>query len=165
MYSEIKSKENSSIISRKEFINKIIKGISVLTLGTLSVSYFNACSEETNPVEPSQNNNNSNTLTIDISKPEYKVLNNTGGTVAIAGNAFDSNGLLIIRASQNSVKAFSRTCTHQGCTVSNFQNGISTCPCHGSQFNTSGNAVRGPATQSLKSYTASLSGSIITISK
>jgi cytochrome b6-f complex iron-sulfur subunit len=45
--------------------------------------------------------------------------------------------------------AFSLVCTHLGCTVEVQPEGFA-CPCHGSRFNNKGNAIKGPATASLK---------------
>lgn len=71
--------------------------------------------------------------------------------------------MLIIRTGESSVTALSRTCTHQGCTLPNFQTGSSRCHCHGSRFNSSGNVLNGPATIPLRKYNATIDGDIITI--
>ena len=152
--------------TRREFIKDIALGFGYVALGSYTLSFLNSCSSDSNPAYPDNSGDKgsgTSKITIDISKPENQALQTVGGTIAISGNALDGNGMLIIRTGQSSVVALSRTCTHQGCTVPNFQNGVSTCPCHGSQFNTSGNPVKGPATQPLKKFNAVLSGNIITI--
>jgi cytochrome b6-f complex iron-sulfur subunit len=103
-------------------------------------------------------------LTLDLTKPENQALATVGGTLALAANDQDSQGMLLYRSNDSTVLVFSRKCTHLGCTVGEFQNGVSTCPCHGSQYNTEGNVVRGPTQNSLRKHTATLSGSIVTIS-
>jgi cytochrome b6-f complex iron-sulfur subunit len=160
----MKLKIDESPCSRRDFMKDIIKGAGHIAIGSFVVSYLNACSDDSNPTSPSGSENNADIqITIDLSKSENNVLNTIGGTIAISSNALDVNGMLIIRTEQTSVTALSRTCTHQGCTIPNFQNSISTCPCHGSQYNTSGSVVNGPATQSLRKYTVSVSGNIMTI--
>jgi cytochrome b6-f complex iron-sulfur subunit len=158
----IKLEIHKSLCSRRDFVKDIVKGVGYVAIGSFVVTYFNACSDDSNPTSPNDNNSDIQ-ITIDITKSENNTLNTIGGTIAITGNALDGNGMLIIRPGQTSVTALSRTCTHQGCTIPNFQNNISTCPCHGSQYSTSGSVVNGPATQSLRKYTSSISDNIITI--
>ncbi len=58
--------------------------------------------------------------------------------------------VVITRETGDTVHAFSATCTHQGCPVSQVQNGVIDCPCHGSQFDAkTGAVVTGPATRGL----------------
>ena len=42
-------------------------------------------------------------------------------------------------------------CTHRGCEL-NVGGGIYSCPCHGSEFSTTGQDLEGPADQNLKVY-------------
>ena len=57
---------------------------------------------------------------------------------------------LLIR-SREGFRAVSLTCTHLGCTLEHTSNIRLTCPCHGSQFDTAGSVVQGPAAQALTS--------------
>lgn len=58
-------------------------------------------------------------------------------------------GVVLIREGE-AVRAFSATCTHQGCTVEVIADGLISCPCHGSQFDVKTGAVRrGPAARPL----------------
>lgn len=102
-------------------------------------------------------------VTLDLTQPANQSLAAAGGTLVLEGNAVDSKGLLLYRSSETAVLAFSRKCTHLGCTVGEFQNGLASCPCHGSQYDTGGKPVKGPAQSSLKEYPATLSGSTLTI--
>jgi len=45
--------------------------------------------------------------------------------------------------------AVSAICTHLGCIVAREENGQFHCPCHGSQFDTSGKVIGGPAPKPL----------------
>ncbi len=51
--------------------------------------------------------------------------------------------------------AISSVCTHLGCNVRQGGPGF-TCPCHGSQYNESGQVVHGPAPKALSWYALSL---------
>ncbi|MFI9011999.1 Rieske (2Fe-2S) protein [Actinosynnema sp. NPDC053489] len=67
----------------------------------------------------------------------------------IAGNPADSKPLVIVRTGET-VKAYDAGCPHQGTAVSPPQNGVITCPNHGSTFNAADGAVtKGPATKGL----------------
>jgi Rieske Fe-S protein len=103
------------------------------------------------------------TVTLDLTQPDNQPLETVGGTLALGSDAVDSQGLLLVRKSQADVSAFSRRCTHQGCTIGPFENGVSTCPCHGSEYDTSGAVVRGPAPRALTSYPATVSGTSVTV--
>ena len=57
---------------------------------------------------------------------------------------------VVITRDGDTVHAFSATCTHQGCIVSDVTDGEIHCPCHGSAFDaTTGKVVTGPATRPL----------------
>jgi len=63
------------------------------------------------------------------------------------GRVFEALKVVVTQPTAGDFKAFSATCTHQACTVSGVENGVITCPCHGSQFDMATGAVRqGPAT-------------------
>ena len=66
------------------------------------------------------------------------------------------NQIQLVRVAQtgqvDDFRAFSRVCTHVGCSVNNTLNaqGHIQCPCHGSQFDAStGEVVHGPAVKTL----------------
>ena len=115
-------------------------------------------------------NSGTKTITIDTSKI-YQNLQNPGNGIALSSsNTFDSRGIIVLRISEGIVRALSRNCTHAGFVV-NYDSSNNTLPCsqqgggHGSVFNSNGNAISGPASGSLTSYNASVSGSIITITQ
>ena len=54
-------------------------------------------------------------------------------------------------------------CTHEGCPVTGFQNQTFVCPCHGSEYNTSGRVVKGPAVNSLREFATTFAGNVLTI--
>ena len=105
-------------------------------------------------------------ITIDTSMI-YQTLQNTGGAIALSGSdTFDNRGIIVLRTSNTGVRALSRNCTHAGFTVNiNTAANNLVCPSHNSIFDLNGNVVSGPASGALTRYSASLSGSIITITQ
>ncbi len=53
---------------------------------------------------------------------------------------------------KQSIKVLSSHCTHLDCIINKVENGRLICPCHGSEFDLNGNAVKGPAYKPLLSY-------------
>jgi Rieske Fe-S protein len=70
------------------------------------------------------------------------------------GKIFAAEKVVVTQPTAGQVKAFSTTCTHQGCAVSKVENGVIICPCHDSRFKISdGSPTGGPATKPLQSKT------------
>jgi Rieske Fe-S protein len=148
-----KRKQKAGKVSRREFLKTVVISGGAAVGGFLLAG----CGSPSG-------GNPSGGLTIDLTKAENQPLGTVGGTLALGANTLDPQGLLLYRSSDSTMLAFSRKCTHMGCQVGEFQSGVSTCPCHGSQYDTGGNVVRGPSQSSLRKYTATLSGSIVTVS-
>jgi Rieske Fe-S protein len=166
------SKQNNPglpVLDRREFLDRALKSVGAVALGTYTITFLAACSSDSDsPTGPSGDNGTGNgndgmKLTVDLSQPSNAALKTIGGTLALSGNSLDSTGLLLYRESQTTVKAYSRRCPHQGCTTGAFNNGISTCPCHSSQFNVSGSVVQGPALTGLQQYAATIEDDVVTI--
>ena len=143
--------------NRREFVKDTLTGIGTVAFGSFMLVNQSGCSSPTEP------NNSDETITVDLSLSENSTLLVVGGALALGSNVIDSKGILLYRQSDTNVLAFSRNCTHNSCTIDSFQNGTSTCPCHGSQFNTSGNVVVGPAVNPLTQYSAAIADNIVTI--
>jgi len=81
-----------------------------------------------------------------------------GSSGGVGGGAKLTKGgvTVIVSQPENGVfKAFSSTCTHQGCQLNVQNNSQIVCPCHGSQFALADGSVKGgPAESPLKSYKA-----------
>ena len=60
--------------------------------------------------------------------------------------------VIIINLGNDSYRAFTSICTHEQCPVSAFNGSRITCPCHGSEYDTAGRNVAGPATRPLAEY-------------
>ena len=70
---------------------------------------------------------------------------------AVSADAPDGTTVLVAQPSEGEVVAFSAVCPHEGCTVSPDDEQF-TCPCHGSQFELSGDVKRGPAQRGLTPF-------------
>lgn len=143
-------------INRREFLKTLALSGGAAACGSLLVSCGSAATAPAG-------GGTTPGITLDLTQPENQSLASVGGALALEANTVDSKGLLLYRSSETEVLAFSRKCTHMGCAVGNFQDGLSNCPCHGSQYDTSGKPVKGPAANPLKEYAATLSGSTLTV--
>jgi cytochrome b6-f complex iron-sulfur subunit len=100
--------------------------------------------------------NNIATVTVGAGSPLASV-----GSAALVQTS--SGNLLVARTAQDTFSAMTNVCTHEGCAVDRYQSGTFTCPCHGSQYSTSGAVLKGPATQSLRRFNTSFADPVLTI--
>ena len=93
----------------------------------------------------------------------FAALANVGGIAAV-GN-LGTKPIAVVRTGAASYTALSRICTHAGCDVNVAGNGFS-CPCHGSKFDSQGQATEGPAQAALQRFSVAVSsdGTKITVS-
>ncbi|MDI5943638.1 Rieske (2Fe-2S) protein, partial [Micromonospora sp. DH15] len=59
------------------------------------------------------------------------------------GRILADRGVVLTRPTQETVKAYSATCTHAGCTVTRVAGGTIVCGCHNSTFDIADGSVRG----------------------
>lgn len=64
----------------------------------------------------------------------------------------DGAPVLIVRRGPHRYTALSMQCTHMGCPINPPVQGVMTCPCHGSQFDLTGQVRHGPAQFPLGQY-------------
>jgi cytochrome b6-f complex iron-sulfur subunit len=95
------------------------------------------------------------TLNIDASSPLATV-----GNAALVQTS--SGNFLVARVSQESFNAMTAVCTHEACTVTRFQSGVFQCPCHGSEYNTTGAVTRGPASRPLRQFATQFANNVLT---
>lgn len=70
----------------------------------------------------------------------------TGDVPVGGGVVLAAQGIVLTQPVAGTFKAFSATCTHQGCTVGEVSGGTINCPCHGSKFAVAdGSVAAGPA--------------------
>ena len=147
-------------MKRRDFFTSTWQLASIGALG----SFVGACSNS--PTAPSNVPaltvltppvvNGTITLTIDANSPLQSVgsaalLQTSGGYVLVAHTA------------QNTFNAMTAICTHQGCVISGYSSSLFVCPCHGSQYNTGGSVVQGPAVGALARYATQFTNGALTI--
>jgi len=76
-----------------------------------------------------------------------------GGAIAFT-DPFTNTPAYLVQPKKGSYAAFSRICTHLGCTVNFAQSSEEfQCPCHGSIYSAkTGSVLRGPALKALPAY-------------
>ncbi len=97
------------------------------------------------------------TLTIDSSSPLAAV-----GGAALVQTTLGS--FLVAHTAQDTFTAMTAVCTHEGCTVTEFDGSLFICPCHGSEYSTSGGVVQGPAPSALARFTTQFVNNVLTFS-
>jgi cytochrome b6-f complex iron-sulfur subunit len=88
--------------------------------------------------------------------------------ITTVGSSILQNGIVIVRLATGNVPAsftaVQAACTHQGTFVSYNQAANKfICPNHGANFSTTGAVTQGPATNPLKVYVITISGSTMTV--
>ncbi|MEV5547596.1 Rieske (2Fe-2S) protein [Streptomyces sp. NPDC052309] len=75
------------------------------------------------------------------------------------GKVFPDQKVVVTQPAAGEFKAFSATCTHQGCAVKSVSGGLINCPCHNSSFSiTDGSVQSGPAPKPLPAVRITVSG-------
>lgn len=155
---------DSSFTTRREFCQQVGQTAALAVLGTALGAFLQSCSSD-DPASSGGNalpkistsiSNSTIVLAIDASSPLASV-----GSAALVQASGSS--LLVARTAQDTFVALTAICTHQNCTITNFSNSTYTCPCHGSQFNTSGQVTKGPANTSLKKFQTQFANNQLTI--
>ncbi|MFC7402219.1 ubiquinol-cytochrome c reductase iron-sulfur subunit [Citricoccus sp. GCM10030269] len=143
--------------SRRSFLER---GATLGALGAVSTLGLAACTDDIRAEESAPSHHAGGSATEAVKTEELPVGESTSVTV-------EGVTLLLHRDAEDSVRAFSATCTHQGCTVApTEENGdhVFACPCHGSHFDvTTGVPYGGPAKKPLTEYTAAVDGDRITV--
>jgi len=90
-----------------------------------------------------------------------------GPTSAIpvgGGHIFVEQDVVVTQPTKDNFKAFTATCTHQGCIVGQVKDGLIICPCHGSRYSiTDGSVVQGPAPSPLAELAIDVAAGQITL--
>jgi Rieske Fe-S protein len=143
----IEAFEKSSTGSRRE----LFRSIGIVALGTGSAAVLGACSG----AEAGSGAGNGSGGGASAS----------GGPQTIAkadvpqGGGVIRGSFVVTQPNAGEFKAFSSTCTHKGCPVSEIAGGSINCNCHGSKFSIAdGSVVNGPAEEPLATATVTANG-------
>ena len=91
-------------------------------------------------------------------------LTSTSDVPVGGGTVFADKDVVVTQPTAGDFKAFSATCTHQGCKVKSVTDGNIVCPCHGSKFAIAdGSVTNGPAKSPLPEKTISVDGDSISL--
>ncbi|MHA5049966.1 Rieske (2Fe-2S) protein [Streptomyces sp. SD15] len=72
---------------------------------------------------------------------------------------YREQNVVVSRAENGSLKAFSSICTHAGCAINKLQGTTLSCPCHGSEFDAAtGKVLQAPATVPLEELSVEAKG-------
>jgi len=161
---QIKSKTGSLSKSRREFIENA--GVTAV-MTAFGLSFFTSCSEAEDqnpagnpppPKEPTGIVIAGNTIKIDLAIK--KELAAAGGWLLVI-----ESQTLVVNLGE-SYGALTSVCTHSACDRNwTFANSKFKCTCHGSEFDTAGKVLKGPAILPLKPFTTGLTDTILTVTK
>ena len=147
--------------TRREFCVRTCQAVSLLTLGAVVPACGGSTTSPSSaPALPSVSGTLVNrTLTIAV---------NAGSPLAAIGGAAtvtaSTGTYLVARTAQSACTTVTAVCTHEGCAVTGFANSRYVCPCHGSEFSTSGAVVLGPASSALRQFPTTFDNTVVTIS-
>jgi cytochrome b6-f complex iron-sulfur subunit len=149
-----------TVQTRREFCAYACQAATLITIGSLaacggSPSSPSGVSTTPAPTVPATLSGRVVSIALDTATALSAV-----GSAGIVQTALGS--FLVAHTAQDAYTALSSTCTHEACVVSGFDGGRYVCPCHGSQYTTSGAVVAGPATRALPAFPTQLNGRTLT---
>lgn len=154
-------------LTRRDFFIKSSQGIVIAAFPAVISGLLEGCNSSptgntdlTSDLSTIQGTKNGNivTVNIDSSSPLAAV----GGAAIIN---FSGGSVMADHPSEGAYNALSRTCTHQGCIIGNFDKSSKqfVCGCHLSRFTESGNVAQGPAASPLINYQTSFANNTLSI--
>jgi len=151
-------------VKRRDFCVHACQAMSMIAVGTA----LPGCGGGDSPTGPSGSSGSTlQTVSGSVTNRTVSVTVDAASPLAtVGGTALVQSGLgsfLVARISQEAFSALTATCTHEGCTITNVSGQTFICPCHGSQFSTSGSVVKSPATRALTTYATSFTGTTLAI--
>ena len=148
-------------MERRVFFVQACQAASLAALGALLPGCSGSPSSPSSsaPALPTVNGSAASgtvTVNIDAASP----LATVGGAALVQSGA---GSFLVSQTAQGTFVALTAICTHEQCTVTGFQSSRYVCPCHGSQYTTSGTVVQGPATRALQQFATRFATNVLTI--
>lgn len=128
---------------------ELFRSIGMAALGGGSAAVLAACSGPS-----SRASANASAAPITLSK-----------SAVPSGSGVIKGAYVVTQPTAGDYKAFTSTCTHEGCPVSSITGDAIMCNCHGSQFSIKdGSVLHGPATKALPTRTITADGAELTVS-
>jgi cytochrome b6-f complex iron-sulfur subunit len=163
---EVKERTDRGVSTRRQFCTRTCTAAALAAIGGGLVAALESCGGGS-PTSPGANAaalpvvvgtfaNGAISVTVDSSSP----LTGVGSAALVRSSAGD---VLVAHTAQSTFVALSAICTHQTCEITGYASQTFVCPCHGSEFDTSGRVVRGPAVSSLRQYSTQLANDVLTI--
>lgn len=138
-------------MKRRDFINWVGLG---LIASSLPVAIAACTSQTTAPTSPVSKDWQAIGTSAELDKNGQLLAKDSPvGPVLVVGTSKSENLI-----------AVNPTCTHKGCTVlwkADIQKFA--CPCHKAEYGADGKVQKGPATESLKTYTAKIEGNSVVV--
>jgi len=155
--------------TRREFLMRSAGTLAIISTSGLVSTIISSCSGSgpSGPDTVTQLNiiqgtvsNNEISIGLGASSPVKE--KNTRVLIEYANS---SQAILIEHNSDDTFRAISGVCTHQGCFVTDFDSTKSmfVCACHGSRFDLNGNVVQGPAPSKLIEYSTRMENNSLII--
>lgn len=154
-------------INRRDFFIKTAKGIALISIPSVLPAILESCKD--NPGSPSNIPSNMPTVSGTLANNTVTVNIDSGSVLYKTGQAaivdYVSGSVMVDHPAEGVFNAYSRICTHQGCTIYDFETSSQqfVCNCHGSRFTSSGKVAQGPANQPLTSYPTQFANNVLKI--
>jgi cytochrome b6-f complex iron-sulfur subunit len=152
--------------TRRQFCARSCTAASVAAIGGVVAGLAQGCGGGGSPTSPGANASalpivngtlNGSTITVTVTGTALA----TPGTLALVRTS--GGDVLVARTSATSFVSLSAACTHANCEITGSAGQSFYCPCHGSQFDTSGNVVAGPALSPLRKFAVQFAADVLTI--
>jgi cytochrome b6-f complex iron-sulfur subunit len=142
-------------MERKEFLSLIGLGSASAFAAVCMGGCAKSAGANSSSVTPAPTNVN---ITLDLTQTANAALTTSGGYIY-------TGGIIVAKTMAGNYIAVSQSCTHEGATIRyEGANQRFYCASHGATFSNTGAVTGGPANTSLKQYSTSLNGNILTVS-